>query len=55
MTKVTSEEHQFNGTITAGDSVALYVNGAEFKGYTVKEGYEGKITFMYQEQEIKEE
>ena len=52
MTKVTYEEHQFNGTITAGDSVALYVNGVEFKGYTVKTGYEGKITFMYQEKEI---
>ena len=52
MTKVTAEEHQFNGTVTAGDSVALYVNGTEFKGYTVKEGYEGKITFNYQEKEV---
>ncbi len=54
MTKVTQEEHQFNGTISAGDRVALYVNGVEFVGYTVKDNYEGKITFMYQEQEITE-
>ena len=52
MTKVTYEEHQYNGTITAGDTVALTINGQEFKAYTVKTGNEGKATFMYEEKEI---
>ena len=52
MTKVTNEEHQFNGDISAGDTVALTINGEVFKEYTVKIGYKGIVTFMYQEQEI---
>ena len=54
MTKVTNEEHQFNGDISAGDTVAMTINGNVFKEYTVKTGYEGKVTFMYEEDEIKE-
>ena len=54
MTKVTHEEHQFNGDISAGDTVALTINGEVFKEYTVKVGYEGEVTFMYQEKEIVE-
>lgn len=52
MTKVTFEEHQFNGKIDAGDTVALTINGEVFKAYTVKTGYEGNVTFMYTEKEI---
>ena len=52
MTKVTYEEHQYNGTITEGDTVALTINGQEFKDFTVKTGYEGKVTFMYEEKEL---
>ena len=54
MTKVTQEEHQFNGDISEGDTVAMTINGNVFKEYTVKTGYKGKVTFMYQEQEITE-
>ena len=54
MTKVTHEEHQFNGDISAGDTVAMTINGNVFKEYTVKTGYKGKVTFMYQEQEVVE-
>ena len=52
MAKMTSQEHQLNGDLEATETVALYVNGALFKEYTVTAGNTGKVTFMYQEQEI---
>ena len=52
MAKITNQEHQFNGDLEATETVALYVNGQKFKEYTVTAGNIGKVTFMYQEQEI---
>ena len=49
MAKITNQEHQFNGDLEATETVSLYVNGQEFKKYTVTAGNTAKVTFMYQE------
>lgn len=49
MAKITNQEHQYNGELVDGETVALYVNGQKFKEYTVGEGNTAKVTFMYQE------
>lgn len=54
MAKITNQEHQYNGELEVAETVALYVNGEKFKEYTVTAGNTGKVTFMYQEQEINE-
>ena len=52
MAKITNQEHQFNGDLVATETVALYVNGALFKEYTVSAGTSAKVVFMYQETAI---
>ena len=54
MAKITHQEHQINGDLEAAETVSLYVNGEEFKKYTVSAGTTAKVTFMYQETEIQE-
>ena len=49
MAKITHQEHQYNGDLAAGETVALYVNGQKFKEYTVTDANTAKVTFMYQE------
>ena len=49
MAKITHLENQVNADFTAGEKVAIYVNGTLYKEYTVATGNTAKATFMYQE------
>ena len=52
MATITNQEHQFNGDLTEGETVALYVNGQKFKEYTVTAGSTAKVVFNYQEKTV---
>jgi hypothetical protein len=49
MATIKNQEHQYNGDLEAGETVALYVNGQKFKEYTVGTGNTAKVVFNYQE------
>jgi hypothetical protein len=45
MIVITNEEHQYNGELSEGDKITIYINDQPTPvSYTVNQGYKGLIT-----------